>query len=691
MGKTKNKKRNKSRVPCPTGLSSVKEVEQTESLESEDLEELSLGDTRSAAVQDALEKLQSAEVEDKECGAHAVALLAEQKEALAEMLSLDLVKVAGPLLLDNSNIVRHSIAGALRNISVCGGHAASQIMIEQDILTPLVALLKQKYQDWSPVRTNNGKLDSLTEIFIEAIHLLWNLCESSATAISIFNREDLLPLLMNSLKPEVYDIAVVVAVAQCLHAVTEDNKYVLSMFNSQPAVAEQIKALLCLTEESIKHQLLRTVACGILLNIKAVCSFELSAVLLVLAKTLSCDVELLVNGFHNKIKSQSPRRRKNVPVDESVELAVCANSQRLNDVVQEISDLLLSKQLALEIITNICFPDDGDNWEEISSSGDSCDDHFNMQVDNNDQDCIDASTFMPNPLDVSCEVHEPLISLQIVDKVGQHLFLSDDFTEKLSEFKLRQNEILNKIRVVQCRALLCLNNLVSCLSIDDFGGTKQLYEIWLRIAQMVFKQAALEADTQLTKELLEAGTSALRAIIEKFAEFKAWHHFQGTTPKDLEMLFEVERMASRPSIADPSIRVNVIRVVSALGMLFANSNPGHLPASVEIQQLIKNISLFLLEVSCKDNEVWVTAEALDAIMDVFTEDPLDPLAREIGLVEKLVTILPNLKGKISQQKHSLGIHYSVVMTVRDNLTRFIKYKMKASKENTDVPQMTVSR
>ena len=58
--------------------------------------------------------------------------------------------------------------------------------------------------------------------------------------------------------------------------------------------------------------------------------------------------------------------------------------------------------------------------------------------------------------------------------------------------------------------------------------------------------------------------------------------------------------------------------------------------------------MFLLEVVCKDSDLWVVAEALDSIFDVFGEDHIDPVVREIGLVEKLKSIAPVLKSKVSR-------------------------------------------
>lgn len=62
---------------------------------------------------------------------------------------------------------------------------------------------------------------------------------------------------------------------------------------------------------------------------------------------------------------------------------------------------------------------------------------------------------------------------------------------------------------------------------------------------------------------------------------------------------------------------------------------------------LKDIGMFLLESCSKDDQLWVVAEALDAIFDVFAEDHLDPVVKEISLVEKLKTLAPSLKQKAS--------------------------------------------
>lgn len=62
--------------------------------------------------------------------------------------------------------------------------------------------------------------------------------------------------------------------------------------------------------------------------------------------------------------------------------------------------------------------------------------------------------------------------------------------------------------------------------------------------------------------------------------------------------------------------------------------------------IFQDIGVFLLEVVCKDSDLWVVAESLDSIFDVFGEDHIDPVVKEIGLVEKLKMIAPSLKAKV---------------------------------------------
>ena len=62
---------------------------------------------------------------------------------------------------------------------------------------------------------------------------------------------------------------------------------------------------------------------------------------------------------------------------------------------------------------------------------------------------------------------------------------------------------------------------------------------------------------------------------------------------------------------------------------------------------LQSIGVFFLEMATKDNKLWVVAEALDAVFDVFAEDHIDPIVKEIGLIDKLRALAPMLKVKVS--------------------------------------------
>lgn len=81
-------------------------------------------------------------------------------------------------------------------------------------MTPLGTLLSTYNSDWAPVQhpstaetakspksksSTIDKIDSKTEIFVESINLLWNLCEASDLALKIVNENQIVPFLINHL------------------------------------------------------------------------------------------------------------------------------------------------------------------------------------------------------------------------------------------------------------------------------------------------------------------------------------------------------------------------------------------------------------------------------------------------------------------------------------------------------------
>lgn len=66
----------------------------------------------------------------------------------------------------------------------------------------------------------------------------------------------------------------------------------------------------------------------------------------------------------------------------------------------------------------------------------------------------------------------------------------------------------------------------------------------------------------------------------------------------------------------------------------------------DITHLLQDVGIFLLEVCCKEEDLRVIAESLDAMFDVFGEDHLDPIVRDIQMVDRLNSLLPTLKKQV---------------------------------------------
>ncbi|CAO2610672.1 HEAT repeat-containing protein 3 [Lemmus lemmus] len=162
-----------------------------------------------------MEKLHHPSAEVRDCACAGLARLVQQRPALPDLERRDAVHRLGPLLLDPSLAVRETAAGALRNLSACGGFEVCDDMVAKDIMTPLVALLKEcsaglDSNEMSPQEKTDMNRNSIEGIANEAVTVLWNICECSSRAGSIFNKEGCLEIVVKYLRrfPTSVDLAV---------------------------------------------------------------------------------------------------------------------------------------------------------------------------------------------------------------------------------------------------------------------------------------------------------------------------------------------------------------------------------------------------------------------------------------------------------------------------------------------------
>lgn len=656
MGKTKQKKF-RAPKPKPTGLPSVKDCEKEfeEGLLVEPSASCSNGSVDESTL-NIFEKLGSPNEEDREWGCTSVASLVSQPANISVLLENNVVKILGPLILDNSLQVRHKALGALRNLSVDGGVEACEEMIRRDILTPLVALFQQYGQGWLPEQpTGKRKVQLKSDIFTEATHVLWNLCEASEEAVNAFNKENLISYLWPCLQHSVYGLPLAITVAQCLHTVTEDNNELKNVCKERALT--ELQSLMSAPTDTPELVLLKTLHTGIVVNLygtelSTAPGNVVSAIISSVSDVLAIDAVSALQSSINELQEDIKRSLEGGQTEQKEKVLMETENNNFSEKASNIKNILAAQQVSLEIITNLCCSDD-DEWEDMNSS-ESSSDEINQDIEMEDEPCV--NNFI-SPLCVPSEIHSSIVKNDIFTKVLNKSQPLDMTQLNFASFEkqLTKSDIYKSFDRLQNHGLLCINNLVSSLEPDDLGGIDNLHNVWQGLTQLSTTHSVIQKPSKL-----EAVTSALRAVVQKLAELES-PKLSSVTPNDLQFLFEMGQQCQQNEV-----RVHTIRIISTIGCLLAKK--------LEPHSMLKNIGMFLLEIICKDGDLWVVAEALDSLFDVFGEDHLDPVVREIHLVERLKQILGPLKAKINSTKHTLGEHYPIVSTAKTNLIRFIKYK-----------------
>ncbi|XP_036952045.1 HEAT repeat-containing protein 3 [Acanthopagrus latus] len=649
-----------------------------------DLEEEELGD-ESCPAAELLEKLQSPSADVREFACASISRVVQQSQTIPGFLQRDAVRRLGPMLLDKSLNVRETATGALRNLSACGGQEVCEDMVKHDVMTPLTALLRECCAGFESASVSmTEQKNAVEDVANEAVNLLWNLCESSSQALSLFNKVGLLDVVIQCLERHPQNVELAISAAHCLHTVTEDNPELLCSLNT--AVLGVLENVLLSSQPTMAHTLLRTLAAGTLWNMKgslpaARQAQTLNAVVANLSKCLDLDSGTLIP----ELRQAEEVRHRNAPAAPDVEeQAVEEMGQeeeeeeapkhkrngksakvdndfsdllpRGKEELREATALLTAQQTSLEIIVNMCCSDDpsDDEWEEESSSDES---------DLGPDGLCDGVSNLMSPLCLSAEVHGALISYTIPEKVLK----KTEFPRKEAMDVCHQNpswrSLIKKMQRVQSRALTCLHSILSTMDAESLGGAAALQGAAQHLSTLVFGAAEIPKD----EEFLEAVISAMRSLLQMIASKNIP---QCMTPQQLMSLSEA---ATRCEVV--SVRVNAVAILGITGSTLAKEK-----GTAETLQMIGNA---LLQVATRDADLVVNGEALDALFDVFADgDEAETAAKNIQLLPALKALQPVFKAKI--RKEGRG-RYSpqqlcVLDNIKVNLRRFIGYLEKVVKK-----------
>lgn len=184
------------------------------------------------------------------------------------------------------------------------------------------------------------------------------------------------------------------------------------------------------------------------------------------------------------------------------------------------------------------------------------------------------------------------------------------------------------------------------MSIEDLGGASAVYNVWIDLGQQVFQNSHDIA-------LVEASTALMRATLDHLRT--SADLFKQMTQNDLEMMLKGAEVCT-----EPEIRANWLRMLGVLGCMLPENS-------------VKIIIECLLLQCFKETDLWTLSEAVDALMDLFSDNDWNQIAYEMNLTQKTRELEKILKNKLRKQKRELAERYPAVCTVRTNLTRFITY------------------
>lgn len=631
MGKHK-RQRLKPHKENPTGLPSVQEFELNE--------ELTEGD-RGKILQNVYDDIQSCNLEEKLSALQILASMSCDFSMAKQIAKDGIAKIIGPLLMDHNVAIRANTAHTLREIAENGSEEVCNDLIRDDIITPLTALLRQYYSDWKPKQAVDEKTT-----FIQAVNLLRTLCANDESAIKRANEEDLLSFLIRFLDVDIYGTEIVNVVIQFMVCLTEENDAAISKIQQNESVFFNLLDLKVDDDKSaFKIMLLKTCATEVLINI---CHCTDNTWIHVFRKVLPVLSDMLTTDHREMLSSLTSI----LPHESN------ASSSDKKKKVQMNRNLLEIQEQALQILANLCI-----QYDEDTANNSDTDDSESMELET---ECLDDDS-MNEDLKITATLPVELIEIMencsLIEKIWDKTkFVVDEISQEILDQTEEGKATLKQFYNIQCAAYLCLNNLLSSIEeVDVFGGVDNLFGKWIDIAAE-FKQISKDV------KLAEASTAAMRAILQRLVEVRAnVVKLNQFISNDIQsMLNDVLSF----QCVSTDVRVNMIRMLCNLAQIMLNKKDS------KNDEAIKFVSTLLLDMAKTETQVWVVAESIDAIMDIYAEDETDYLAADIKLVPRLLSVMPHFKNKMHQQKKQLQGGTVVVSTVNANLNRFIKYKQK---------------
>ncbi|KAJ3908972.1 armadillo-type protein [Lentinula edodes] len=670
MGKSQKKKsmrrHNPMRVPdshLPKGLASASSTS-----------------TKNEAILPIIQKMEGPDASDRKWACVAVSNLIQNDSSTRRLLQGK--NVVGALitrLTDSEDEVVLEAMGALRNLCIDGGYDICAEMYNKNILTilktfiPKISNILSQYLE-AP-KTAPANAQRLVYDFADnVITTLWCLSETSNKALNAINSINLIPFLMSFLASrDKLSIAPVLAAAQCLYVLTDDND---SASVSLKSNAEYISCLLSIAQSLNQpangkgkdindHRLitLRVLSSGILRNISPLPQPSAASIV-----DIDKDITLpLLQPVISSVKLPEIASRAQQLVDglalepqiERMSLKNTPKSDHKSSSELELEQLeanLRTVQLALEILTGVCatLPDPSAGIEGET------------EIDDEDEDMADDDEGHNN------DSANPTVLPSLVPSL-----LSLIQPTSLSFPPLATSSIhpptTTALSAIHISAMECLNNIFLSLatspnpsvSADAEGGRKVWNEVW---ASLGVVGTELGLGQERRKEMWEIGVGVLWGLA------LVWKGTLSATEEQIQVLIRYSDGAS-----DEITKVKCIGALECLAQY---------PRSITNNQVIASYLLTLLPTPSSPSPAGVESlmQAVSALIDIYSDEtlPYDINFRQGGMLQTLVASVENVRKavkRIDRKKPGGKDLRRRGEEIRDNLVAFIQYRRNLGLQN----------
>ncbi|RIA98596.1 armadillo-type protein [Glomus cerebriforme] len=690
MGRVPNKK--KSRSAKSSIMNNVYNLDLED--EVDNITDSQVHSSRSLAALPVIKQLSSVDSTERAWAASCASnLIAGEENIRRLLLSKNLIRLLIERLTDDVYEVVYECIGTLRNLTAIGEYEICAEMFNKDILTPLMMLiskistiidnlLKGISYESDPIEGARKNIWIFTE---NIICILWALSETSQKALRRINNMNIVPFLMDFFTHiEKIPPKTVVAAAQCLHTMTDDNSDIYIQFQQNPQYAQILLNVVNLeinetsTNLNDNHLLMKVLCCGVILNLDSIIISTVTEsdfnihIINYLKSCLDYDIESAANDSielasnigTSKFVTKHPK--DDLPTAEEEKLI-------------SINSRLTTLQLALELLTKIClewFSQDDDNLQdEAQNDYEIVTDNFNkiMDIDDsisnnydqsllNRQEHLILNTFATDIIPNLIRLSRPT-SLSYPEQLGHNVIPVKSVAPTITE----------SLATVHLRAVECMNNFF--LAMVDIVEEKWWFikhrdaakDTWTRLVEV----AKLVAGKGIKVGAEDPGQKMRGAVLEALIGC-LWTLARGLNG-DL-LLAENQILAfiqCYKSTISESMRV---KLIGTLGAIARRQN------AIEDNKLIGTFLIEIIQDLSRTNSPSIDciAESLNAIYDVYADKDFDydepVFVREgyLNILESIVNNVHNMAESIDKQK-SRDQRFRMD-EVYINLVAFIKYK-----------------